>query len=57
MKLNDYIKMIKEESEELERIPPLDYSNPNPSSVKELEELLEKYRVRHNALAGEPLEL
>jgi ribosome-binding factor A len=58
MKLDDYIKMIKEESAELERIPPLDFNaDPNSDSVKELEAILEKYRKRHNALAGEPLEL
>jgi ppGpp synthetase/RelA/SpoT-type nucleotidyltranferase len=58
MKFDDYIRLIKEESEELERIPPLDFnSDPNSSSVKELESILEKWRKRHNALADEPLEL
>jgi hypothetical protein len=56
MKFDEYIRLIKEESEELERLEPLDYSNPNSSSIAELEAVLEKCRVRHNALADEPLE-
>jgi hypothetical protein len=58
MKFDEYIELIRKESEELERIPPLDFnSDINSNSVKELEAALEKYRKRHNALAGEPLEL
>jgi hypothetical protein len=57
LKFDDYIRLIEEESKELERIPPFDGSNSDSNSVKELEKFMQRWLQRHNALAGEPLEL
>jgi hypothetical protein len=58
MKLDDYIRLIDEESKELDRLEPIDSNSIiDSNTVKELEEFFSKYLERHNALADEPLEL